>query len=104
MVLVLLFCSCNDNVGLSSSAGDFHHVKIDIAYLPMLVRVNKQPNVILLFVQGGPSYPSIDFVMVEYPNWKQTIEKDFAIAYYDQRGFGNKQDNTDLSIIMMVQY
>lgn len=104
LALALLFCSCKDDVELSTSADDFYHVKIDNAYLPMLVRGNTQSNVILLFVQGGPGYPSIDFAMVDYPNWKHTIEKDFAIAYYDQRGFGNKQGNTDLSTITMAQY
>lgn len=104
MVLgVCLFASCNEPE-LSVSANDFYHLKIDEAYLPVMVRGNTKSKVILLFVQGGPGYPSIDFATIDYPKWKNNVERDFAIAYYDQRGFGNKQGNSSLSTITMAQY
>lgn len=106
IAIIMLFISsaCGEDVKLSASANDFYHLKIDDAYLPVMVRGNTQSGVLLLFVQGGPGYPSIDFATIDYPKWKNTIEKDFAIAYYDQRGFGNKQGNTDLSTITLAQY
>ena len=105
--IIMVSCglgSCNDVADFSTSANDFYHLKIDNAYLPVMVRGNTQSKVILLFVQGGPGYPSIDFASIDYPKWKNSVEKDFAIAYYDQRGFGNKQGNTDLSTITIKQY
>ena len=96
--------ACSDEVNLSASANDFFNIKIDDAYFPVLVRGNTKAGTMLLYVQGGPGYPSIDYAQVDYARWKNSVEKDFAIAYYDQRGFGNKQGNSDLSTMTMAQY
>lgn len=92
--LALLFSSCSkEDFELSSSANDLFHVKNGDYLIPVLVRGNTASKKILLYIQGGPGYASLDFAKVDYPEWKNSLENDYAIAYYDQRGTGNKQGN-----------
>lgn len=104
LLIVTVLISCSDELHLKSDAKDFYNLEIDDAWLPLMVRGNTNSGIILLYVQGGPGYPSIDYAQVDYPRWKDTVEKDFAVAYYDQRGFGNKQGNSDLSRMRIQQY
>lgn len=101
---VFLLSGCDDEPELSAKANDFYHIEVDDAYLPVMVRGNTSSGILLLYIQGGPGYPSIDFATIDYPQWKNTIEKDFAVVYYDQRGFGNKQGIADLKKMTMAQY
>jgi pimeloyl-ACP methyl ester carboxylesterase len=103
-MIALVTVSCSDDVHLSTNENDFYNLEIDEAWIPVMVRGNTKSGVILLYVQGGPGYPSIDYAQVDYPSWKNTVEKDFAVAYYDQRGFGNKQGKVELSMMTMEQY
>lgn len=104
-IIIALFCTaCEKDAAIETSAAAYYHVKVDDAYLPVLVRGNTASNKILLFVQGGPGYPSIDFALIDYPKWKNTVEKDFAVAYYDQRGFGNKQGKGGMEKVTFAQY
>ncbi len=102
--ILSLLTNCSDELQTKVNANDFYHLEIDNAWIPVMVRGNTKSGVILIYVQGGPGYPSIDYALVDYPRWKNTVEKDYAIAYYDQRGFGNKQGNSELSTLTMVQY
>lgn len=104
LLLSLILFSCDEEISISTSAADHYHLKVDDAYLPVLVRGNTASNIILLFVQGGPGLSSIDAATVDFFEWENSIEKDFAIAYYDQRGVGNKQGKFDLDQITMEQY
>jgi pimeloyl-ACP methyl ester carboxylesterase len=88
--------SCQDDFEVSSNVNDYFHVKNGDYPIPVLVRGNTASRKILLYVQGGPGYSSLDFAKIDYPEWKNTLEKDFAVAYYDQRGTGNKQGNFSL--------
>ena len=103
LVSMILF-SCQEEIEVSLSAENHYHLKVDGAYLPVLVRGNTASNVILLFVQGGPGLSSIDAATVDFFEWENSLERDVAIAYYDQRGVGNKQGKFDLEQITMDQY
>jgi pimeloyl-ACP methyl ester carboxylesterase len=92
----LLLISCQDDFEISSEATNYFHVKNSDYPIPVLVRGNTASRKIILYIQGGPGYSSLDFAKVDYPGWKGTLEKDFAVAYYDQRGTGNKQGNFEL--------
>jgi pimeloyl-ACP methyl ester carboxylesterase len=100
----VLLNGCSSDVEVSPSAKDFYHVEIDGAFIPVLVRGNTSSKKILLYVQGGPGYPSIDWALIDYPEWKNNLEKDYAVAYYDQRGFGNKQGKAGLDKVTFTQY
>lgn len=103
-LLIALHSSCSDDFENSSSAKDFFHIKYEGYYMPVLVRGNTASHKILLFVQGGPAINTLDFAEVDYPRWKNSLEKRFAIAYYEPRGMGNRQGNFDLGAISIDQY
>ncbi|MEL7122659.1 MAG: alpha/beta hydrolase [Bacteroidota bacterium] len=105
--LTLIVCSlgCSEKISLASENEDyFFHVKEEGAYLPVWVRGNVSSKKILLYVQGGPGLNTIDFATVDYMGWEGTLEKDYAIAYYDQRGMGNAQGDFDWESISLDQY
>lgn len=92
--LTAMLISCKkEKFKLSSQTNQTFHVKNGDYLIPVLVRGNTKSKKILLYIQGGPGYASLDFAKVDYPNWKNSLEVDYAIAYYDQRGTGNKQGN-----------
>lgn len=96
--------SCNKDFELSTSSNDFFHILYDGYYLPVMVRGNTSSHKILLFVQGGPALNTLDFARIDYPGWKNTLEKDYAIAYYEPRGMGNRQGTFDLNDISIDKY
>jgi pimeloyl-ACP methyl ester carboxylesterase len=92
--LALMFTSCQKkDFKLSSGTNDLFHVKNGDYLIPVLVRGNTASKKIILFIQGGPGSNTLDFAKVDYPGWKNTLENEYAIAYYDQRGTGNSQGN-----------
>lgn len=75
----------------SKTTEEYFHVQNNDYLIPVLVRGNTASNKIIVYVQGGPGYPSLDFAKIDFPGWKNTLEREYAIAYYDQRGTGNRQ-------------
>lgn len=104
LAVVVLQMSCSEDFQISSAGSDFFHIKHNGYYMPVMVRGNTASRKILLFVQGGPAINTLDFAHVDYSGWKTTIEKQFAIAYYEPRGMGNRQGNFDLEQISIDQY
>lgn len=88
----------------SQQVEDFFHVNVENYEFPVFVRGNLDSNKILLFVQGGPGATAIDFARSDYPGWKNTLEQEVTIAYYDQRGLNQKVKNIDSTKISYHQY
>lgn len=104
LCLFFLF-GCNEKADINTAeADDFFHLKEAGAYLPVWVRGNTASGKILIYIQGGPGLNTMDFATVDYPNWKNTLEQDYAIAYYDQRGMGNAQGDFTLESVTLDQY
>ena len=104
LLILSLTVSCNESPEISTDADDFFNIEENNAVLPIWIRGNTSSRKIILFLQGGPASPAIDFARVDYPGWRQTLEKDFAIVYFDYRGVGNKQGTFDLNTISYSQY
>lgn len=104
IVLLALLSGCTKNFNAEAAANDFFHVDVNGYYIPVMVRGNTAGGKILLFIQGGPGSNTLDFAEVDYPEWKNTLERDFAVAYYDQRGMGNRQGKTGSSDLTYNQY
>jgi pimeloyl-ACP methyl ester carboxylesterase len=102
--LFLFLISCKKDFTLSTSADDFFYLKYDGYYLPVMVRGNTESHKILLFVQGGPALNALDFARIDYPGWKNTLEKDYAVAYYEPSGMGNRQGTFDINDICIDKY
>ncbi len=96
--------SCSENASISTQADDFFHLEEEGAYLPLWVRGNTASGKILLYVQGGPGLNTLDMAIVDYLGWEETLEKDYAVAYYDQRGTGNAQGDFDWESVSLDQY
>lgn len=86
----LLLNSCRD-ADISPAVDQQFHVYHKQYYIPVQVRGNTASGKIILYVQGGPGMNTLDFAHIDYPGWRQTLEKEYAVAYYDQRGLGNRQ-------------
>jgi len=105
LCLVMMFTSCQkEDFELSSDANYLFHVKNGDYLIPVLVSGNTASKKIILYIQGGPGSNSLDFAEIDYPGWSNTLEKEYAVAYYDQRGTGNRQGNFSLDQISMDSY
>ena len=88
----------------AQNVNDFFYVDSENKELPVFIRGNLDSQTILVYVQGGPGETAIDFGRSDYPNWKNTLEKNIAIAYYDQGGLNQKASKIDTTKINYKQY
>jgi len=100
-VTLILVCY---NLSIAQTVKDFFYIEKDNKELPVFVRGNLDNKTILLFVQGGPGETAIDFGRSDYPRWQNTLEKNIAIAYYDQRGLNQNANKIDTTLINYQQY
>ncbi|MFC2089318.1 alpha/beta fold hydrolase [Bacteroidota bacterium] len=99
--IVMLF-GCSDlTLTIDDKVTQRFHVLNDDYPIPVLVRGNTASGTILLYVQGGPGLNSLDFAEIDYPGWKNTLESEYAVAYYDQRGLGNGAGEYDDNTITL---
>lgn len=100
-----MIASCQkDEFKVSTKTEKFFHVKNGNFLIPVLIRGNTESKKIIIFIQGGPASNSLDFAFVDYPNWRNTLEKDYAVAYYEQRGNGNSQGDFSLGENITATY
>ncbi|MCB0662765.1 MAG: alpha/beta fold hydrolase [Saprospiraceae bacterium] len=97
-LILFLFTACEKE---SFYDGDHFFVKNKGAEMPVYVKGNIQSGTFILFLHGGPggnaSLPSFMPVSRE-------LEKDFAFAYWDQRGSGLSMGNPDQSTFTVEQF
>lgn len=103
LLSVLMFTSC-EKFELSTQSETFFHVGVKGTELPVLVRGNTASNRLVVFINGGPGLTSIDVARADMFNWKERLEKEVAVVYYDQRGCGNAQGNIDEATISISQF
>jgi pimeloyl-ACP methyl ester carboxylesterase len=82
---------------------DFYYVEPETENLPVFIRGNLEAKKILIYVQGGGAENGIDFGRSDYPKWKNTLEKEVAIAYFDQRGLNRSVKKIDTGKINSQQ-
>jgi pimeloyl-ACP methyl ester carboxylesterase len=82
---------------------DFYYLEPETKNLPVFIRGNLDQKTILLYVQGGDAENGIDFGRSDYAGWKNTLEKNVAIAYFDQRGLNRNFKKIDTAMINSVQ-
>ena len=99
-----LLQSCSEDFEFTDRVDNFFHASIENTVLPVWVRGNTASKKVVIYINGGPGLTSLDLAKMDTYKWSQTLETNFAIAYYDQRGTGNAQGNFDESTISMEQY
>lgn len=107
LFILIVAASCSKgkkDFTIGEHADNYFHVNNDDYAIPVWVRGNTSGKKIILYVQGGPAGNTMDFALIDYPGWKNTLEKDYAVAYYEQRGTGNRQGNFDLGESVLDTY
>jgi pimeloyl-ACP methyl ester carboxylesterase len=99
-LFILLFAL---QVSFAQKIKDFYYVDSKTKNLPVFIRGNIASKKILLYVQGGGAENGIDFGRSDYPKWKKTLEKEVAIAYFDQRGLNRRVKKIDTAKINATQ-
>lgn len=92
-----------NNLLAQQKVKDFYYAEPETKNLPVFIRGNLESKKILLYVQGGGAENGIDFGRSDYPKWKNTLEKEVAIAYFDQRGLNRSVKKIDTSKINSQQ-
>jgi pimeloyl-ACP methyl ester carboxylesterase len=95
---VILLSSCNKETFYE---GDHFFIENDGAIMPVYVKGNIESKTVILFVHGGPGGSA---TMPSFMPVSKTLEKDFAFAYWDQRGSGQSQGNPDASTFTVDQF
>lgn len=97
--LLTLILFIFNNLLAQQKVKDFYYAEQETKNLPVFIRGNLESKKVLLYVQGGGAENGIDFGRSDYPKWKNTLEKEVAIAYFDQRGLNRSVKNIDTSKI-----
>lgn len=99
--LVMYMASCNKENNLLEN-GDMLFLRHKGASMPVLVRGNFDSEVIILFLHGGAGGTAADHI----EDFAGLVEKEYMIAYWDQRHAGSSQGNfakEDLTIDLMAE-
>ncbi|MEN0065722.1 MAG: alpha/beta hydrolase [Myxococcota bacterium] len=97
-------------VGLLACRGpindQFNVQTADGVLLPVMVRGDLESSeTLVLYETGGPYGGGIEERLVDYQWFSDTLEPHLAIAYYDRRGYGNKNGRyrpDDISVDNLV--
>lgn len=103
LLFIILFISSEVKLDAQKTE-DFFYLETEGYEFPVLVRGNANSDKLILFVQGGPGETAVDFARSDYPRWENTLENEFLIAYYDQRGLNQNVRKIDTSKISYQQY
>jgi pimeloyl-ACP methyl ester carboxylesterase len=90
IIAISLFACQKESITLGTNANDTFFLNNKGVSMPIQVCGNLANKKILLIVHGGPGNSAI-FYRTDYV--KNTVEKEFAIVYWDQRLAGASQGN-----------
>jgi pimeloyl-ACP methyl ester carboxylesterase len=102
-LIALTFLSC-EKFETSANTDAFYHVSSAGFELPVWIKGNTASNKFVVFINGGPGLTSIDIASADMLGWGESLEKEFAMVYYDQRGTGNAQGAIPDESITIEQY
>ncbi len=96
MLLLLSILSCQkEKITIGTGVEDLFYVENNGAKMPVLVEGNTASKVMMLFVHGGPGGSGI--TLNDDENVALYLQKNYATAYWDQRGAGTSQGNGALT-------
>jgi pimeloyl-ACP methyl ester carboxylesterase len=91
IIAVLLFASCQKEKISLKTANEVFFLKEKGVSMPIKVYGNMASNKILLMVHGGPGGTSLGY---RNKTVLETVETEFAVAFWDQRMAGTSQGST----------
>jgi pimeloyl-ACP methyl ester carboxylesterase len=101
-LIFLLIVSCQkEKITKAQKVQDMFYVENAGAKMAVLVEGNTASKVMVLFVHGGPGGTAIGFQNDQHIS--STLEVNYALAYWEQRGAGISQGNGKLEFNLYVQ-
>jgi pimeloyl-ACP methyl ester carboxylesterase len=98
LLIIICLSSCQkEKITIGTDAHDVFFLQENGSSLPIQVHGNTASKKILVTLHGGPGGSSFSFREDEYV--KNNVEKEFAVAYWDQRFAGASQGSTSNSDI-----
>jgi proline iminopeptidase len=97
-VILFFIMSCGDS---STYSGDFFFLENNDAKMPVLVRGNKDSQIFILFIHGGPGGTALQKVGLPAFN---DLENSYATVFWDQRASGSSQGNSAESLLTLSQF
>ncbi|KOY86661.1 hypothetical protein AD998_11360 [bacterium 336/3] len=87
--IIFLFSACQkEDITFSPNTKDLFYIKHKGASMPVLVEGNTIQKAFILVVHGGPGS---DAILTMNGSFMDILEKNYAVAYWDQRNSGNTQ-------------
>jgi len=101
-IVILDFASCNDQfLNDEYKGGDWFYLENAGAVMPVWVTGNKLSNVFVIYLHGGPGNTSLDAAISPV---HRSLQNDYALVYYDQRGSGGAQGNAKPDSFTVEQF
>jgi pimeloyl-ACP methyl ester carboxylesterase len=97
ITITLLACEKEQTIGVINET---FWVKNAEANMPVYVRGNIDSKVVILIVHGGPGGSGLEY---RAGLWTEQLEKNYAMAYWDQRGQGMSHGHYDESDVTVAQ-
>ena len=98
LAITLCFTSCSKETFYE---GDHFFIKNAGATMPVIIKGNIDSKVFVVFVHGGPGGNAS---LSSFLPVSKELEKNYAFAYWDQRGSGLSQGNPDASTFTVDQF
>lgn len=83
-------------------SGQFYFVKNKGAIMPVKIRGKADSPVFIVLLPGGPAGDGLAYSTV-FPFFKEHLEREYRMVYYDQRGAGNCQGVYDTTTLNLDQ-
>jgi len=102
LFVILFLGSCDDQL-LSEDyrGGDWFYLENKGAIMPVWVKGNRESNVFIVYLHGGPGGTSFDATI--YSAYEQ-LENEYTFVYYDQRGSYAAQGTASNESFTMEQF
>jgi len=101
-IIVILFCSCGTMfLEENFRGGDWFYLQNKGAIMPVWVTGNKQSEVFVIFIGGGPGYTSMDIPLF---NAFIELQNNYTLVSWDQRGCGLSQGNARPDSLTLNQF
>ncbi|NJN25316.1 MAG: alpha/beta hydrolase [Cyclobacteriaceae bacterium] len=98
----ILFTGCDrDDFLVDDFLDDHFYLRNAGADMPVTVQGNFKDKTLVLFLQGGPLGGS---QILAYSSIFNRLEKEFAVAYWDQRATGESKGNFSKDLLIRDQY
>lgn len=98
LILSILFISCEKE---NFYEGDHFYVRNAGAEMPVYLKGNIASGTVILFLHGGPGGNA---TLPSFMPVSKELEKDYAFAYWDQRGSGLSMGNPDPKTFTVKQF